>query len=365
MWPLALASLLIPRSSCVPREPPCPALPPRRDAPRDVRDLRPDDVGLVLALGDSITAGFGLKGGFEEYRGESFSVGGDPGAWTLPNLLRVYGGNEKATGSSIGVRRGIHTSDRGCEGGDVALCNLNAGVDGANMRRLLPQVEYLSRLLGSGGERDAPFRNHTGDWKVVTIFAGIADAVFSAAPEGRGPTPTPDFRASFERVLWAIKARLGGRVYVNVLALPRRLSHVESTIRDNVGCKLFYALSHLPGGPVRWTDPASWDRAIDEYNEVMQLVVRKHAGLDPSFVVVFQPFLRDLLLESQMLEHMDCLHPNRLLAGNMSVALWNSMIGAKAVEAIDFLAEPLCPSEATRLRWTEGQEAGLLEQREA
>ena len=85
----------------------------------------------------------------------------------------------------------------------------------------------------------------------------------------------------------------------------------------------------------------------------MRLVIRTHAGLDPSFVVVFQPFLRDLLLETQMLEHMDCLHPNSLLAGNMSVARWNSMIGAKVVEAIDSHAEPLCPSEDTRLRWRE------------
>lgn len=318
-----------------------------------MRDLRPDDVGLVLALGDSITAGFGLKGDLAEYRGESFSAGGDPGAWTLPNLLRTFGGNAKVAGASRGVRRGIHTSDRGCEGGDVALCQMNAAVDGADMRRMLPQVEYLSRLLGSCSGCDAPFQNHTGDWKVVTLFAGIADAVFSAAPEGRGPTPTRDFRDSFERVLWAVKTRLGGRVYVNVLALPRHLSHVETIIRDNVGCKLFYALSHLPGGPVRWTDVTSWDRALDEYNEAMQLVIRTHAGLDPSFVVVFQPFLRDLLLETQMLEHMDCLHPNSLLAGNMSVALWNSMIGAKVVEAIDFHAEPLCPSEDTRLRWRE------------
>ena len=235
----------------------------------------------------------------------------------------------------------------------MALCQMNAAVDGADMRRMLPQVEYLSRLLGSCSGCDAPFQNHTGDWKVVTLFAGIADAVFSAAPEGRGPTPTRDFRDSFERVLWAVKTRLGGRVYVNVLALPRHLSHVETIIRDNVGCKLFYALSHLPGGPVRWTDVTSWDRALDEYNEAMRLVIRTHAGLDPSFVVVFQPFLRDLLLETQMLEHMDCLHPNSLLAGNMSVALWNSMIGAKVVEAIDSHAEPLCPSEDTRLRWRE------------
>ena len=302
----------------------------------------------MLALGDSITAGFGLKGDVAEYRGESFSAGGDPGALTLPNLLRSLGGNVNVTGFSLGVRAGIHTADGGCEGPDVAVCQLNAAVDGASMLRVLPQVEYLAKMLGHCTRCSAPFKNHADDWKLVTLFAGVADAVFASATGGGGPTPLADFETSFERVLHAIRTQLGGRVFLNVLALPRHLSLVEPIVRAHVGCEICYVMSRVS---VRWTDVELWDRAVDGYNEVMQSVIRKRYPFgDPSFVVAFRPFLRDLLLTGDMVEHLDCLHPNSLLARNMSVALWNSMISREATTAIDFKAAPLCPNEDTRLR---------------
>jgi hypothetical protein len=62
-------------------------------------------VDVVLALGDSITAGFGMEGkigGLHEYRGKSWSIGGDANATTLPNFVKQY--NPNVTGYSIGRR---------------------------------------------------------------------------------------------------------------------------------------------------------------------------------------------------------------------------------------------------------------------
>ena len=46
-----------------------------------------------MALGDSITAGFGLEGFtglYNEYRGRSWSIGGDDGQLTLPNIIKYF-----------------------------------------------------------------------------------------------------------------------------------------------------------------------------------------------------------------------------------------------------------------------------------
>ena len=66
--------------------------------PTSVHKLKPSDIDLVAALGDSISSGVGalatnLLGLFNEYRGVTFSAGGR-GNWqqylTLPNILKNF-----------------------------------------------------------------------------------------------------------------------------------------------------------------------------------------------------------------------------------------------------------------------------------
>jgi phospholipase B1 len=91
----------------------CPVLTPRNDGPQSVHDLRMDDIKVVGALGDSITAGFGIMGfdttidpiiaalnSYNEYRGLSYSIGGDEDAFTIPNYVKHYQSN--VTGYSVG-----------------------------------------------------------------------------------------------------------------------------------------------------------------------------------------------------------------------------------------------------------------------
>jgi hypothetical protein len=87
-----------------------------------VNFLRADDIGLVMAMGDSITAGnrivettisyvlifsiafaahdTDLFNGFIEYRSDSWSIGADPTANTLFNFFSHF--NSNAQGGAIG-----------------------------------------------------------------------------------------------------------------------------------------------------------------------------------------------------------------------------------------------------------------------
>jgi len=66
----------------------CPPLPAH--TPKDIYDLRPNNIKVVMALGDSITAAYGVMGnpgGLNEFRGKSWSIGGDDNATTIPNFF--------------------------------------------------------------------------------------------------------------------------------------------------------------------------------------------------------------------------------------------------------------------------------------
>ena len=72
-----------------------------------VHRLKPNDINVVAALGDSVTAGFGAKSSnlltlYREFRGVSWSIGGDKTldqVTTLPNILKKY--NSRIKGFSL------------------------------------------------------------------------------------------------------------------------------------------------------------------------------------------------------------------------------------------------------------------------
>ncbi|XP_062267995.1 phospholipase B1, membrane-associated-like [Platichthys flesus] len=90
-------------------EMPCEDFSPSASAPSSVHELRPADINVVAAVGDSLTAGTGIAGNnildvFREYRGLSWSIGGDDNlttVTTLPNILKYY--NRNLTGFSVGI----------------------------------------------------------------------------------------------------------------------------------------------------------------------------------------------------------------------------------------------------------------------
>ena len=135
--------------------------------PTSVHRLRPSDINVVAALGDSLTAALGANaktvlGLLFEYRGRSWSMGGDDkleDLVTLPNVLKKFNANLK----------GFST------GKDFALLNkegvaFNAAVSGEEANHIPAQVRRLIQRLKES--KDVDFEN---DWKLVTLFIGGND----------------------------------------------------------------------------------------------------------------------------------------------------------------------------------------------
>lgn len=122
---------------------------------------------MVTALGDSITAGFGLSartpvGLVIENRGRSWSIGGDESlerSVTLPNILRYF--NPKVKGYNNGNVLYLLAKE-----GD----GLNVAVSGAQAQDMVTQARRLIERLKS--DKSISYEK---DWKLATLFIGGND----------------------------------------------------------------------------------------------------------------------------------------------------------------------------------------------
>jgi len=128
-----------------------------------VHALRPSDIKIMGAYGDSITAANGanaktILGLLEECRGVSWSIGGEKDlntVFTLPNIIKKF--NPDVRGFSTGS--GTHTS---------ANANLNAAIPGSTTEDIMAQVVELVRRI-----KDLP--GSQNQWKLITLFIGGND----------------------------------------------------------------------------------------------------------------------------------------------------------------------------------------------
>jgi len=327
----------------------CDPLSPRQSKPRDINDLRIDDFKVIMAMGDSMTAGFNgaKKADMKEHRGLGFSIGGDKNAVTLPNLIAAVKGNGELVGPSNGTLSQPQIKAT-CAGKDIDVCRLSAAVDGCDLQDLIDlQVKYLNHTLSTA--RWAANVNIQEDWKLLTIFSGLDDAVFYNATEPRKQPTSPElFTTNLDRLLQSIYA-VFPKTFVNIVLLPE---HFEPSVTTaHLTCKLFKWYSTHEG--IHWTDTQLWIAAIKRYNEIIIEVANtwNTKGLK-DFGVSLQPFMQEAQLESSDMDSLDCFHPNLASHQGMAVALWNNMHASSSAEKSRNWKQPqnaTCPTSTSRL----------------
>lgn len=126
--------------------------------------LRPGDIDIVGAIGDSLTAGNGglatdLMHVFVEFRGVSFPIGGDR-TWreylTIPNILKEY--NPNLYGYSMGEGPAFHSTAK-----------FNVAEFGAMSRDMPHMARELVRRMNNDKHVKAEH------WKLVNFFIGAND----------------------------------------------------------------------------------------------------------------------------------------------------------------------------------------------
>ncbi|KAK4686310.1 phospholipase B1, membrane-associated, partial [Tremellales sp. Uapishka_1] len=294
----------------------CPVLKPRKSSPTSARDIRPDDFKVVMALGDSITAGFLAKGSrddvqrtsqqlpllnnrpialpfvLEEHRGSSYPIGADPDQITIPNILSHY--TKHVKGGSIG--------SHGCLGLRCELHpendHLNAAVSGAKGENLMSQVkDYLVPTI-----REMKIEDN--DWKFVNLGIGGNDLCSYCLTPNTTSLPlvgTPkQFAKNIKDSVEYLRANVPN-IIVNIIGMFRVSAIYRLTVQDPY-CSgpLPPLIPHLPlecscaflPGPAGDFTRTKMDELSDAYDAaVLEVVKDWEAENDPAFGVIWRVIL--------------------------------------------------------------------------
>ncbi|XP_016000830.2 phospholipase B1, membrane-associated [Rousettus aegyptiacus] len=322
---------------------------PSTTPPTSVHALRPADIQVVAALGDSLTAGNGIGSKPDDladvatqYRGLSFSSGGDGSletVTTLPNILRKF--NRNLTGYAVGT-------------GDANDTNafLNQAVPGAKAEDLISQVQTLVQRM-----KDDQRVNFHEDWKVITVMIGENDLCDYC-------TDSNLYSASnfFDRLRNALDIlhREVPRALVNLVDFmdPSVIRQVFLGNPDKCPVQQASILCNCALTPPENSQELARLEAITRayQNSMRELVESGRYDTREDFSVVLQPFFHNIRLP--VLEDgrpdmsffaPDCIHPNQKFHSQLSRALWVNMlepVGGKT-ETLNLTADlPLsCPTQ--------------------
>ena len=307
--------------------------------PTNVSSVHPGHVSLVMAMGDSITAGFAASGvSLYESREISWSIGagwqGRQYGLTLPGLLAKYT-DAAITGHSLAgasakevLPRDITKLPHGDYHPATDHLNVAESMGAVMLGSLDEQWKLLTSALA--GYADAASR-----WKVLTLFMVANDSCDQCdAPLSASFLETWSNRTS--QLLQAIADHPNmTRTYVNIVSLLD-LSHVARVQRESVWCKLKHDVVKECGcitPKASSAQLAQVDANVHVLNQRLHQLATLHthkarANGRADLAFVAQPFLEGAgpRLTLDFLSDLDCFHPSESAHQELAIGLWNTML---------------------------------------
>uniref|UniRef100_A0A182WFB0 SGNH hydrolase-type esterase domain-containing protein n=1 Tax=Anopheles minimus TaxID=112268 RepID=A0A182WFB0_9DIPT len=293
--------------------------------PASVHKLRPGDINVVAAMGDSLTAATGAAASgffdlYQENRGLAWSIGGQwnwRNVTTLPNILKVF--NPKLVGYSLGDAYPFHRDSQ-----------FNMAEIGA----VSYDIPYMARAMVQRIRND-PRVDFKRDWKLVTIAIGGND-ICSFVCTMRYPEQLPaKHRLRLQRTLRYLRDNMP-RTFVNLVSVPS-VSKVVMLQRKPFACQSLHhgECSCWIGKLYNQSDTSRerWARIQNEFIRVEKEVAesREFRELD-EFAVVYQPWSLNVSLKMNGKEidysllSYDCFHMSQKGNAYAGTALWNNML---------------------------------------
>ncbi|KAI9266288.1 hypothetical protein EDC94DRAFT_515941 [Helicostylum pulchrum] len=236
----------------------CPPI-PHHSPPKSVHDLRADDIRVIAALGDSVTAGLVAKN--------------DKGAATLANYFKKF--QPDLYGSSIGdkpARLCKETFFCLDSRHDPSVDFLNAAQSGATSNELPEQVDYLIEQIGLHTE-------FATSWKLVNLFIGFNDASISCLPGKSAEQYKANVKNSlirlFEKVDYALVNIIGIMQYNDLIHITDKVPGYKKRFQGNTTDLLnfeCYCCRH-PDGGIKFIG-----ERVKEYNRVLAEVAEELSG---------------------------------------------------------------------------------------
>ncbi|KAJ8727311.1 hypothetical protein PYW07_001430 [Mythimna separata] len=294
------------------------------ERPTSVHRLRPGDIDVVAAIGDSLVAGSGALeefalGAFVEYRGVSWCAGGDA-TWreylTLPNILKEF--NPNLRGYSTGTGEWLTRNAK-----------FNVAFPVASDEDALKQAKIIVARM-----RASPDIDMLNDWKMVTVFIGANDLCSASCLNPVSWSPAAHAK-KLSIALDYLHKHLP-RTIVNLV--PVLDVSVSIRVLRPMMCRLMHSLFctcfHRQGGNELY-DLVRMARLYQKAE--VALIDSGRYDSREDFTVVVQPFMRlfnaplpptaplPLVIHQSYITH-DCFHfsqKGHALAANL---LWNNLL---------------------------------------
>ncbi|XP_075056516.1 phospholipase B1, membrane-associated [Mixophyes fleayi] len=317
--------------------------------PTSVHQLRPGDITVVAAVGDSLTAGNGIGSNpgdvldvLKQYRGLSWSIGGDSTldqVTTLPNILLEF--NPLVTGYSTET------------GGSVTHNSfLNEAVPGAKAFNMPTQVRALIDELKL--DKRINFNN---DWKVITVFVGANDLCASCSDSNMFSAMT--YTSYIKEALDMLYNEVP-KAFVNLVEVMDIIPLREAVMDSRVQCPTFLTRMMCPcllNVPLDSREMQVIMETNSAYQHSLQQLVDTGKYDKEDFTVVLQPFFRhpkiphlpDGTPDASYLAP-DCFHLSQKAHTQLARLLWNNMLEplGNKTDTLDFenKVNLHCPTQA-------------------
>ncbi|XP_071485810.1 phospholipase B1, membrane-associated-like [Diadema antillarum] len=295
--------------------------------PTSVHLLRPGDIKVVAAMGDSLTAGYAAKAStfqlvYWEYPGVSASIGGNKNleeVITLPNIFRKY--NSDIYGFSTGRSRVYtHPSNK----------KFNVAKSGAVARDVQKQARELITMMKADNSV-----NFEKDWKFITLFIGGNDLCSGCISSYENTAE--EFVQDVESAIQTIHDEVP-RTFLNVLTVP--LVSTLSELRGPYTCNIMTGLSCscILGGPE--AEKLLYLKT-KEYQDLLRTTIQSGKYDDKEdFAAVYQPFFENSvppLSPDGSVDRSyfapDCFHFSQKGHSAQAIVNWNSLfqpVGSKS-----------------------------------
>ncbi|XP_032667596.1 phospholipase B1, membrane-associated-like [Odontomachus brunneus] len=318
-----------------------------QEVPDSIHKLRPGDIDVIAAMGDSLTAGAGIFAHnllqiFVENRGVG-ALGGGQGTWrqylTLPNIIKEFNHNliGYATGDSLTTHEASH---------------LNVAELGAMSEDMPYMAEVLVKRLKNHPKIDV--KKH---WKLISFMIGhndfCSDICWVSSPWSILEKHKTDLlkvlrtlRDNLPRTLVSLIPPVHLKSLIGNQNIGRR-SFPKCYLTTNVACSCLFGLRFQSFLPKYYNIMRRWqelDIEISTYPEFQK----------DDFAVVAQPLTLDLRLPltSNGYNDMtyfsnDCFHITQKANAQLANSLWNNMlepIGVKTTYWQNLFEKFLCPT---------------------
>ncbi|KAJ2994594.1 hypothetical protein HDV02_001483 [Globomyces sp. JEL0801] len=341
----------------------CPPLPKRDSKPANIHDVRIDDIKVVAAIGDSITAGFAAKGSrgplslknLFEQRGVSWSMGSDAGAVSVANFVKNY--NPNVIGGSVGEHFVNICYGPLCPPFQYKpdLDRFNAARSGALAANLPDEVDWLIRQM-----KKNPNVDMANDYKLVNLFIGSNDVCLGCQPFFKDFVFGGDqFEDTMRDVLFKLQWNIP-KVIVNIHQ-QFDVSQLYDLTRWEPKCIAIRALSlglqcscaFAPFGDKKRRD---MKELAAEYNRRLEKIQKDFlADKNDNFMVLLNPSFRDVNIKQwdmSYISDVDCFHPSLKTHELMAVSSWNNLFVPfeQRSTTVNPSVKTYCPTADSRIR---------------